>query len=130
MAFFYLCSVLVGAFASLLAYGIMQMEGIGNLRGWQWIFVRATIFLFRESLLMSPQVLEGIATVLVACGSWFIIVDFPDRAEKKGFLSHEEAAFVNRRIEIDRNDAVPDPLTWAKFFHHLKDWKLWVLYVD
>jgi hypothetical protein len=66
-------------------------------------------------------------TVVVASIAWFIIVDFPDKAEKKGLLTHEEAAFIVRRIELDRNDAVPDPLTWAKFFHHLKDWKLWAL---
>ncbi len=66
-------------------------------------------------------------TILVAVISYFLIVDFPDKAEAKGLLTHEEAKFIVRRIEDDRNDAVPDPLTWAKFFHHLGDWKLWAL---
>ncbi|OCT49794.1 putative transporter [Cladophialophora carrionii] len=108
LAFFYILSVLVGGFSNILAYGLMQMEGVGGQRGWQWIFI-----------------IEGIMTVVVAIIAWFIIVDFPDKAEKKGLLSHEDAAFIVRRIELDRNDAVPDPLTWAKFFQHLGDWKLW-----
>ncbi|OAG40778.1 hypothetical protein AYO21_05076 [Fonsecaea monophora] len=109
LAFFYLMSVLVGGFSNILAYGLMQMEGVGGLRGWQWIFI-----------------IEGLLTVTVAVIAWFIIIDFPDKAEKKGLLTHEEASFIIRRIEDDRKDAVPDPLTWAKFCHHLKDWKLWV----
>lgn len=39
LAAFYLISVLVGGFSSILAYGLMQMEGLSGIRGWQWIFV-------------------------------------------------------------------------------------------
>lgn len=86
----------------------MQMEGVGGLRGWRWIFI-----------------IEGIITCLVAIAGWFIILDFPDKAEKKGFLTQTEAAVILRRIEIDRADSVHDPLTWAKFLHHLQDIRLW-----
>jgi hypothetical protein len=41
LAFFYILSVLVGGFSNILAYGLMQMEGVGGQRGWQWIFVSA-----------------------------------------------------------------------------------------
>ncbi|OAP64436.1 hypothetical protein AYL99_00408 [Fonsecaea erecta] len=109
LAFFYILSVLVGGFSNILAYGLMQMEGVGGLRGWQWIFI-----------------IEGLMTAVIAVIAWFIIIDFPDKAEKKGLLTHEQASFIVQRIENDRKDAVPDPLTWSKFCHHLKDWKLWV----
>lgn len=66
-------------------------------------------------------------TQVVAILAWFIIIDFPDKSAKKGFLTQEEAKFIADRIENDRGDAVPDQLTWAKFFHHLKDLKLWAL---
>lgn len=33
---FYLFSVAIGGFANLLAYGLMQMEGVAGIRGWQW----------------------------------------------------------------------------------------------
>jgi MFS family permease len=94
--------------SQIVAYGLMQMEGIGGLRGWRWIFI-----------------IEGILTCVVAIVSWFIILDFPDKAERTGFLTHSQAAFVLQRIEDDRGDSVADPLTWAKFRHHLGDLKLW-----
>ncbi|KAL6704979.1 hypothetical protein ACN47E_007382 [Coniothyrium glycines] len=105
---FYLVSVGIGGLANILAYGLMQMEGVGGIRGWQWIFI-----------------IEGILTCVVAIIGWFIILDFPDRAEKKGFLTRHEAAVVLQRIENDRADSVADPLTWAKFCHHLTDIRLW-----
>ncbi|KAH7345872.1 phthalate transporter-like protein [Pyrenochaeta sp. MPI-SDFR-AT-0127] len=105
---FYLLSVAIGGFANLLAYGLMQMEGLGGLRGWQWIFI-----------------IEAIITCIAAILAWFVIIDFPDKAERKGFLTHGEATFILQRIEDDRGDSVADPLTWTKFFHHLSDWKLW-----
>jgi hypothetical protein len=63
----------------------------------------------------------------VAILAWFLIIDFPDKAHKKHFLTTAETAFVKQRIQTDRGDAEPDSLTWAKFFFHLRDWKLWVL---
>ena len=108
MGGFYLVAVGIGGIANILAYGIMQMEGVGGIRGWQWIFI-----------------LEGILTCVVAIGAWFIILDFPDKAAKQGFLSETEANYVLRRIEDDRGDSEADPLTLAKFFKHLGDLKLW-----
>jgi len=108
LAAFYLLSVMVGGLANLLAYGLMQMEGVSGLRGWRWIFI-----------------IEGLLTQVTAIGAWFIIVDFPDKGEKRHFLTHEQAAFVTKRIEDDRGDSVPDSLTWGKFFRHLRDLKLW-----
>lgn len=79
-----------------------------NPSSWRWIFI-----------------IEGILTCIVAAASWFIILDFPDKAEKKGFLNHREASLVLQRIEIDRGDSVDDPLTMAKVLKHLSDPKLW-----
>jgi hypothetical protein len=79
-----------------------------NMKSGQWIFI-----------------IEGVLTQVVALGAWFLIVDFPDRAEKKGLLSFNEATFIAQRIDRDRGDATPDPLTKAKFILHLKDPKMW-----
>ncbi|KAF1808506.1 MFS general substrate transporter [Eremomyces bilateralis CBS 781.70] len=108
LAAFYLLSVFVGGLASILAFGLMQMEGLSGIRGWRWIFI-----------------IEGLLTQVVAILAWFLIIDFPDKAERKGFLSPAEATFIANRIESDRGDSVPDELTWGRFFHHLGDWKLW-----
>ena len=70
------------------------------------------------------QIIEGLLTQVVAIGAWFLIVDFPDKA--KGLLKGQDSAFIEQRIEQDRGDSVADPLTFAKFKMHLKDFKLWV----
>jgi len=108
LAAFYLFSVFIGGLANILAYGLMHMDGLGGVRGWSWIFI-----------------IEGLLTMTVAIAAWFIIVDFPDKSEKTGFLTHEQAEFVKRRIENDRGDSVPDRLTWAVLGKHLLDLKLW-----
>lgn len=71
----------------------------------------------------------GIMTLVIAIVSWFLILDFPDKASKKGFLTEDEARYIQHRIENDRGDAKPDPLTWAKLGKHLMDLKLWLLCV-
>lgn len=111
LAAFYLVSVLAGGFSSLLAYGLMQMDGLGGYRGWSWIFI-----------------MEGLLTILIAVAAFFLIIDFPDKLlqTKHAFLSATEVEIIKHRIERDRADSEDDPLTWAKTGHHLKDWKLWV----
>lgn len=84
------------------------MAGLQGLNGWQWIFI-----------------IEGVLTQVVAILAWFLIVDFPDKAHRKGLLSANEAAFIARRIETDRGDSVADQMTTKVFLHHLKDFKLW-----
>ncbi|KAJ9636860.1 hypothetical protein H2199_007854 [Coniosporium tulheliwenetii] len=112
LAAFYLTSSLIGGFSNILAYGLMQMEGVAGVRGWQWIFI-----------------IEGLLTVTIATIAWFIIIDFPDKAERKGFLNHSEAAFIARRIENDRGDAIPDVVfavivafsfAWLADHYHLR----------
>jgi hypothetical protein len=72
------------------------------------------------------QIIEGMLTVVAAVAAWFVIVDFPDKAHKKGLLSQREADIMKHRLDVDRNDATPDPLTLTKFWTHLGDFKLWV----
>ena len=48
------------------------MDGVGGKPGWAWIFI-----------------LEGLATIVAAAASFFIIQDFPDTAR---FLSEAEDA--------------------------------------
>lgn len=44
LAWFYLISAMVGGFSSILAFGLIQMEGLSGVRGWQWIFVSRSAF--------------------------------------------------------------------------------------
>ena len=38
-AYFYVVGILAAAFGGILAFGLMQMEGIAGYRGWRWIFI-------------------------------------------------------------------------------------------
>ena len=62
-------------------------------------------------------------TVVVCAIGWFLIIDFPTKADR--FLKPEEKEFVIARINADRGDAEEDPVTLAIILHHLKDWKLY-----
>lgn len=46
------------------AFGIMQMEGIRGLHGWQWIFI-----------------LESIPTLVLAFVAYFCLPDFPENSK-------------------------------------------------
>ena len=57
IALFYTASLLAGAFGGLLAGAIITgLDGVGNTRGWQWLFI-----------------IEGLATALVAIGAYFVL---------------------------------------------------------
>ncbi|KAL4926417.1 major facilitator superfamily domain-containing protein [Aspergillus undulatus] len=106
LAAFWLMSVVLNAFAAIFAYALTLLKGTYGLNGWRWIFI-----------------IEGAITVGVCVIGWFIIIDFPTKADD--FLSPEEKQFVIDRINHDRGDAEEDKLTGAKILHHLKDWKLY-----
>lgn len=39
LAVFFGAASLAGAFSGLLAAGLQQMDGVGDLAGWRWIFI-------------------------------------------------------------------------------------------
>lgn len=78
----YFCSVvLASAFGGLLASAIANMDGVGGLSKWRWVFI-----------------LEGFLSVLVAVAAFFLVSDFPDEAR---WLSGKEKRYVSRRTEVD-----------------------------
>jgi hypothetical protein len=131
LAAFYLISVLAGGFSNILAYGLMHMGGLGHLDGWRWIFVSHMMMLSQVDVeLTRPEIIEGLLTQVISVASWFLIIDFPDKAcQKISFISAEDAEFIKKRIDNDRGDAVPDSLSWDTLKGHFLDWKLWMLYV-
>lgn len=103
---FWILSVLVGGFSAIFAYVLTLLSGKANLNGWSWIFI-----------------IEGAITCVVCIAGWFIIIDFPAKANK--FLKPDEQQFVIDRINNDRGDAIEDEVTAARILHHLKDWRLY-----
>lgn len=39
VAYLFVCTALAGAFGGLLAYGILQMDGVSGLAGWKWVYI-------------------------------------------------------------------------------------------
>ncbi|PWZ01819.1 MFS general substrate transporter [Testicularia cyperi] len=110
MSGFYLISVGFAGFSNIIAYGLAQIRVPDRtFRGWRWIFI-----------------IEGLATVVLAIVAYFVILDFPDKAVEKGFLNPTERDMILTRIERDRADSKPDPLTWKKAGKYATDIKIWL----
>ncbi|KAJ5668877.1 hypothetical protein N7462_009947 [Penicillium macrosclerotiorum] len=100
ISYFYCASALSGAFSGLLAAAIAQMDGVGGLEGWRWIFI-----------------LEGLASVVLGVACFFLLIDTPTLSGawlspeeirylelsmfiKQGGTSHEEARFKMRDLKM------------------------------
>ncbi|KAI9461487.1 major facilitator superfamily domain-containing protein [Boletus coccyginus] len=105
IAIFVSAAIVAGAFGGLLAYAIEQMEGIGGLRGWRWIFC-----------------LEGIATVVVALASPFLLHDFPETAS---FLTETERRYL---VELMKSDSqgLATHYDFRFVLQALKDYKIYL----
>ncbi|KAI4841677.1 MFS general substrate transporter [Aureobasidium sp. EXF-8845] len=44
VAYLFVCTALAGAFGGLLAYGILQMDGVSGLAGWKWVYIIEGLF--------------------------------------------------------------------------------------
>ncbi|KAK7679926.1 hypothetical protein QCA50_017086 [Cerrena zonata] len=82
-AIFFSAASIAGAFSGLLAAAITQMDGIGGLEGWRYIFI-----------------LEGALTILLGILAYFVFPDFPQDAK---FLNDREREFVTYRVKHDSN---------------------------
>ncbi len=111
----------------LLAAAIANMDGVGGKPGWAWIFI-----------------LEGLATVLCAIASFFILSDFPDTAKflsetermclscfRRSTIAHYESlsagVWVIRRLQADMKFSAGGESFKMKYvWQSLVDWKTWL----
>ncbi|KIX04386.1 uncharacterized protein Z518_05254 [Rhinocladiella mackenziei CBS 650.93] len=107
---FYLIGCLASACSGILAFGLMQMDGVAGYTGWRWIFI-----------------MEGILTCVIGFVGYFFLVDFPDRAAQTAwhFLNERECNFIIRRIAKDRDDAQVEPFSLKKWAASGLDFKVW-----
>ncbi|TFK73949.1 MFS general substrate transporter [Pluteus cervinus] len=105
LAIFYIVSIVIGGFSAIFAYGLTFLGGKAGLAGWRWIFI-----------------IEGLLTMVLGALFYLFVADFPDRNR---FLTEEQTQLVLARVEADRGDSIPDPLTLSKILEHLRDWTIW-----
>ncbi|PVH75554.1 MFS general substrate transporter [Cadophora sp. DSE1049] len=70
MALFFLAATLAGAFGGILARGISEMNGVGGIAAWAWIFI-----------------LEGLLSIVVSFAAYWVINDYPSTVK---FLTDDE----------------------------------------
>ncbi|KAL8860790.1 MAG: hypothetical protein Q9178_002820 [Gyalolechia marmorata] len=67
-------------------------------------------------------------TCVTSFFAYFLLVDFPEKADQSWkFLNKDERDFVVRRINKDRDDAIPEGFTVARFLKPGLDIKIWIL---
>ncbi|KAI0480765.1 major facilitator superfamily domain-containing protein [Xylariaceae sp. FL0804] len=101
------CTSLSGAFGGLLAYGLLQMDGLGGYSGWRWVYL-----------------IEGAFSIVCALATWF---GLPTDIREAYFLDEEERKVMQVRHEerlaymgedtgrLDWNEvklAFTDPKVW------------------
>ncbi|KAL3445397.1 phthalate transporter [Aspergillus insuetus] len=111
-AFFFVIGNVASAFAGLLGYAFSLLGGEGNgIAGWRWIFI-----------------LQGALTCAVALPAYIFIVNFPELAAEKSwlsFLNQREVDFVVARLEKDRNDVHADKFRLREYIQSGADLKVW-----
>lgn len=75
---FFSSVTLAGAFGSLLASAIENMNGIQHYSGWRWIFI-----------------LEGLLTTILGFLTFFVLTDFPEDAK---WLTPKEQEYMHARL--------------------------------
>ncbi|CAO3685517.1 unnamed protein product [Rhizopus stolonifer] len=106
VAIFFSCSTLAGAFGGVLAYGIMQMDGISGLRGWQWIFI-----------------IEAIPTLLLSFAAYFFLPNFPENSK---FINEREREIVVQRLKEDAGPSTETDFSWKQFRSAFTDYKVYM----
>lgn len=96
---------LIASLSGVLAWTFSRINAAGYA-GWRWIFI-----------------LEGIITVLIAAGAFFLLDEYP---EKSRFLTEGQRDIAIRLIAQDREERNDESLTVMLVLRTLCDFKLWV----
>ena len=81
---FMTATALAGVVGGPIASGLLSLNGLGHLAGWQWLFIA-----------------EGIPTTLFGVSVLFILKDHPSEAK---WLAPQEREWLEREIERDRKE--------------------------
>lgn len=110
VSYLFVCTALSGAFGGLLAYAILQMDGVAGYAGWKWVYI-----------------IEGVFSILVAVVVWFGLPNDPSNAY---FLNAEEKKLMKVRAAQRAAYMGSDEFDWNEVRIALKDPKLYLRYVN
>lgn len=101
---------------------VCSMEREDCVDGSGFLCVRMSYILYANAHKYQLQIIEGSITFFLAIIAWFFMPHFP---HKNTFLTSEQTELVLKRVDDDRGDALPDPVTLRNIKLHLSDWTLW-----
>lgn len=100
------CTALSGAFGGLLAYGLLQMDGVGGYAGWRWVYI-----------------VEGAFSILCAFAVWF---GLPSDIRKAYFLNENERQLMEVRHQERLDYMGSEELDWEEIKLAFLDAKTWL----
>ncbi|KAK5195889.1 hypothetical protein LTR47_002824 [Exophiala xenobiotica] len=106
VAYLFSCTALAGAFGGLLAYALLQMDGVANYAGWRWVYI-----------------IEGIFSMAIAVAVWF---GLPSNPAEAWFLSAEQKEMMRIRDQQRSQYMGSDKLDWQEVRIAFKDPKLYL----
>ncbi|KAG2222476.1 hypothetical protein INT45_013389 [Circinella minor] len=106
ISLFFGCATVAGAFGGVLAYGIMKLDGVQGLHGWQWIFI-----------------IEGIPTLVLAALTYYVLPNVPENSKA---LNERERAHVTNRLRIDAGPATETHFSMKQLKLAWTDWKVYM----
>jgi MFS family permease len=108
-AFLQTGEVIILATGSIVNFGLNKLDGRGDLRGWQYMFL-----------------VQGVIACVFGVLTYFWMVDFPEQAHNSlWFLTPKEQELAVSRIQADRKDVEPDAFAWKKVLVHAADPKVY-----
>ncbi|ORY58135.1 major facilitator superfamily domain-containing protein [Pseudomassariella vexata] len=110
ISYFYCASALSGAFSGLLAAAIAQMDGVGGLEGWRWIFL-----------------LEGLVTVVIGISCIFLLIDSPTLSGR--WLKPDEIRYLELQMFIKQGGKFSDEkesFKWKDLKAVLLNWRVYL----
>ncbi|KAJ3337926.1 hypothetical protein HDU93_000313 [Gonapodya sp. JEL0774] len=93
---------IASAFSGLLATALAQLNGQGNLKGWQWILL-----------------LEGAPSIVIGVIAFFLLPNFPQTS--LGFLTPREQEIAIARLPTTAASITDKQFDLQEFFTTLKD---------
>lgn len=116
------CAAISGAVGGLLAYGLLQMDGIGGKAGWRYVSLSV-----KQSLLLTVSlsrwvyIIEGLFSIICALLIWF---GLPNNPAEAYFLTEEEKWMMRVRNEQRRKYMGSEEFSWEEMRIAIRDPKL------
>ncbi|KAH8772944.1 high-affinity nicotinic acid transporter-like protein [Hyaloscypha finlandica] len=106
VAYLFSCAALSGAFGGLLAYALLQMDGVSGQAGWRWVYI-----------------IEGCFSILVAV---IVFYGLPNDPTNAWFLNTEEREMMRCRNGQRQKYLGSEKFSWEEIRIELRDPKLYL----